>query len=85
MTQEQYNRAVEISERLYELEKVKKEIANTSGHKLSYLYERGDGTYGPCSKYIMDYIDILLDRHDEMIRVEIDVEIEMLKKEIEEL
>lgn len=85
MTEEQYNRAVEISERLYELEKVKKEIANTAMHKLSYLYERGDGSYGLCSEYIMKYINILLDRHDKMIREEIDAEIENLKKEIETL
>lgn len=85
MTQEQYNRAVWISERLNELEKVKKEIANTSSHKLSYLYSRGDGSHGICSEYIMNYIGIILDTHDQMIREEIDAEIEKLKKEIETL
>lgn len=81
MTQEQYNRAVWISERLKELEEVKKEINDPSKHLLTYC----DDNYKPCYRFTMKYISDILDRHDRMIREEIDAEIEKLKKEIETL
>ena len=82
MTQEQYNRAVWINDRLKELEEVKKEINNPSKHLLTYCKEDG---YKPCYKGIMKNISDIFDRHDKMIREEIDSEIAKLKKEIEEL
>lgn len=85
MTQEQYNRAVDISERLKELESVKKEIQGISTHRLSYLHETSVGNYNQCNKYYMSKIGTILYRHDMMIREEIDAEIEKLQKEIEEL
>lgn len=81
MTQEQYNRAVEISKRLEELDEVKKEIEGTSSHLLSYC----KSDYKPCAEWKMRDISDILDRHDMMIRAEIDEEIEKLKKEVEEL
>lgn len=80
MTQEQYNRAVDISERLKELESVKKEIQGISTHRLSYLHEISIGNYKQCNKYYMSKIGTILDRHDKMIREEIDAEIEKLKE-----
>lgn len=80
MTEDQFNRAVEISGRLQSLEKVKGVIRGTSTHCLSYL-EKGS----PCSTYVMQHISSILDKHDKMIRAEIDEEIEKLKKEIKEL
>lgn len=82
MTQEQYNRAVWINDRLKELEEVKKEINNPSKHLLTYC--EADG-YKPCYKWTMKNISDIFDCHDKMIREEIDNEIEKLKKEIEEL
>lgn len=82
MTQEQYNRAVWISERLKELEEVKKEINDTSKHLVTYCEQ---DNYKPCYRFTMKYISGILDRHDKMIREEIDAEIEKLKKEIEKL
>ncbi len=82
MTQEQYNRAVWISERLKELEEVKKEINDPSKHFLTYCEQ---DKYKPCYRFTMENISDILDRHDKMIREEIDAEIEKLKKEIEEL
>ena len=81
MTQEQYNRAVEIEKRLIELKAVKYEIGDTSSHLLSYC----NSDYNPCAKWNMRTISDILDRHDKMIREEIDNEIEKLKKKIEEL
>lgn len=82
MTQEQYNRAVEINNRLEELEEVKKEINGTSKHLVTYCKQ---DDYEPCYRYTMKYISDILDRHDKMIREEIDNEIKKLKKEIEEI
>lgn len=82
MTQEQYNRAVEINDRIKELEKVKKEINDTSKHFVTYCTQ---DYYKPCYRFTMQYISNILDRHDKMIREEIDAEIEKLKKEVEEL
>ena len=84
MTQEQYRRAVKISERLEELERVKKEIDDKSKHRLWYAW-KGESDWRLTSEWVMKYISELLDKHDLMIRQEIDEEIERLKAEIETL
>ena len=83
MTQEQYKRAVEINKRLLELNGVLKEL-NYNGISLAYKYGNGRDS-GLCEEYRLRPISDILDRHDKMIREEIDAEIEKLKKEIEEL
>lgn len=80
MTQQQYDRAVWISERLGELEKVKDELKDTTKHRLWYANKIGAGDWVLASEWKMQYIDKLLDKHDLMIRQEIDDEIEKLKK-----
>lgn len=82
MTQEQYEKAVAINTRLIELRKVKDEIKDTSKHILTYCEQDG---YKPCCRWTMEYIGDIFNRHDKMIREEIDAEIEKLKKEIKEL
>lgn len=82
MTQEQYDRAVTIGERLKELNEVKKEINDSSKHLITYCES---DKYKPCYRCTMKHISDILDRHDKMIRAEIDEEIEKLKKEIEAL
>ena len=84
MTHEQYIRAVQISDRLQELEKVKNEIKETTKHCLWYA-EKGSSDWRLTSEWIMRYISEILDKHDTMIRAEIDEEIEKLKAEIETL
>lgn len=84
MTTEQYKRAVEINDRISELEKVKKEIKETTKHRLWYA-ERSERDWRLTSEWIMLYISKILDKHDEMIRQEIDDEIAALKAEIERL
>lgn len=82
MTQEQYDRAAEINNRLLSLYKVKGEISRYNTvlgyfHRLQHLFKD--------LRIIDEDIRDILDRHDKMIREEIDAEIEKLKKEIEEL
>ena len=86
MTQEQFQRAVKINDRLEELARVKKEIEGTVNHRLWYAEKSSCGSdYRLTSEWVMRYISDLLDKHDLMIRQEIDNEIEQLKAEIETL
>lgn len=88
MTQEQYERACQIHTRLAELADVKKRIGDNSNEKiiLSYLYSSNNpNDYSHCNYWCMRNIADILDKHDKMIREEIDAEIESLKKEIEML
>lgn len=84
MTQEQYIRAVQISDRLQELKKVKDEIKETTKHRLWYAY-KFERDWHLSSEWVMLYISEILDKHDLMIRQEIDEEIAKLKAEIETL
>lgn len=84
MTQEQYNRAVKISLHLGAFMEVKNELADTTERRLTYS-RRKERDYECCPDWKMQAIRKILDRHDKMIREEIDAEIEKLKKEIEEL
>ena len=84
MTDEQYKRAVQIHERLNELQKVKKEIENTAKHRLWYA-EKGSSDWRLTTEWVMRYISKLLDKHDTMIRAEIEEEISSLLNEIEML
>lgn len=85
MTKEQYNKAVAISNRLDALADTKKNIESTSAHRLYFAYRCSDGDYRCCPDWAMRPIAELLDKHDRMIRQEIEDEIEKLNKEIEEL
>lgn len=87
MTQEQYNKAIEISEKIKCLEEVQKEINYPNyDHKLAYTERSQTGhnnDWRPC-RY-MDSIGDILDKCDKMIRQEIKDRIEEFKKQIEEL
>lgn len=83
MTDKQFERAVEISSRIKELEEVKKEISETEEHRLSYSYY--SSAWHLCPSWVMSQIGEILDKHDKMIRQEIDEEISTLKAEIKEL
>lgn len=84
MTTEQYTRAIQISERLKDLEQVKKAISSTTRNRLTYERE-GDVGFDAHPSWAIKPIGNILDRHDKMIREEIDQEIEALTKEIEAL
>lgn len=83
MTDKQFERAVEISSRIKALEEVKKEISETEEHRLSYSYY--SSAWQLCPSWVMSQIGEILDKHDKMIRQEIDEEISTLKAEIKEL
>lgn len=86
MTDEQYKRAVQIHERLVELQQVKKEIEGTLDHRLSYAEKSTSSCdFRLCSEYRMRNISDILDKHDVMIRQEIEEEISDLLNEIETL
>jgi len=85
MTQNQFKRAVAISERLQSLEAVKKAIEKKSERRLSYCYRTSGGDYREISELTLRHIDKYLDKYDIQIRKDIDNEIESLHKEIEEL
>lgn len=82
MTEEQFNRAVQIHKRINALESVQKEIQESTEHKLSYAYKTCNMDWGLCADWSMRPIGDILDCHDEMIRQEIDEEIQKLKDEI---
>lgn len=87
MDKETYNRAVAISNRLRQLQEVKEELEDTCSHYLTYAEKAnslGDRD-SLCANWKMKDIGVILDKHDKMIRQEIDDEIAALNKEIEEL
>ena len=84
MTEQQYRRACEIKDRLEALADTKKRIGNTQENRLYFATKYSD-EYRCCPDWAMRPIAELLDKHDRMIRKEIEEEIERLKKEIEEL
>lgn len=82
MTEEQFNRAVQIHNRINALESVRKEIQDSKEHKLSYAYQNCNRDWNLCAAWSMRPIGDILDCHDKMIRQEIDEEIQKLKDEI---
>ena len=87
MDKETYNRAVAISNRLRQLQKVKEELEDTRSHYLTYAEKAnslGDRD-SLCAKWIMENISAILDKHDKMIRQEIDGDIAAFNKKIEGL
>ncbi len=89
MTQEQFNTAIKLHHKLEALSKVKEEIANTKEHRLWYAKKRSSSyssdDWSLVGEYKMRDISDILDRHDKMIRQEIDDEIAKITKQIEEL
>lgn len=83
MDKETYNKTIAISNHLSQLKKVKNELKDTDCHRLGYSIKTEWGY--SLSTWIMRSISDILDKHDKMIRQEIDDEIAALNKEIEEL
>lgn len=85
MTKEQYGAVISIVKRLGELNYVQEELKGTTKYKLTYIYKRPDEEDGICRSWVISAINDILDRHDIMIRQEIQDTIDQLKKQIEEL
>ena len=85
MTQEKFEHIIKIHYRLDELNTLKNEIQSTVNHKLAYLSTSNKSSPSIVSEWKQRVIADLLDKHDMMIREEIDQEIDQLNKEIESL
>ena len=88
MTQQQYERAVQISNRIKHLKETLDHIKDTNRHRLWYAHKSKDGFSSDWSltgEWAMRNIADILDKHDLMIRQEIEDEINKLKQEIETL
>ena len=74
MTEVQYIEAIAIHQRLVELQNIRRELLETDKYRLSY---------GPT--WMREPISDILDRHDAMIREEIDREIKELTARIRQI
>lgn len=87
MTQEQYQRAIQINNCITNLNETLDNIKGSTKHRLWYAYN--DGEFGSewrlTPEWSMRNISDILDKHDLAIRKEIEEEIANLKKEIETL
>lgn len=81
MERETFQRAIEINQRLKDLNDILNEISPKQAHSLNYVDKDNKG----CTEWRMKHIGDLLDKHDEMIRAEIHQEIDSLYAEIETL
>lgn len=91
MTEEQFNKAIELNGKLNKLYCAKKEIGGKTRHRLSYI-ERRDKQLGDTGDdwRLSDVDDLevighILDRHDVQIRQELEDEINKIKQEIKKL
>ena len=89
MTQEQYQKALEINNIAEGLRIAQEELNNSKTHRLTYLYYTDESYrtnhWDTCPDWKFDGISWILEKHDVMIRQEIEEEIEKLKKKIEEI
>lgn len=81
MEKEKFERAIAINNRLKDLDDVLAAISPKASYRLSYIDKNNKG----CAEWKMRIIGNLLDKHDEMIRAEIQKEIDSLHAEIETL
>lgn len=82
MTKEQFKRACEIKDRLNNLNEIKREVFGAIEPRLSYAYKNSISDNAAHSRFAMRHIAKILDKHDKMIREEIDEEIRKLEEEI---
>lgn len=85
MTEEQYIEAIAIHQRLEALQEVKRCIENKKEHRLYYCYKLSQNEYRTCTEWRLRPIAELLDKHDAMIREEIDREIKDLTERIKQI
>lgn len=87
MTEEKYKRAVEINNCITNLSETIDHIKCTSKHRLWYACNSGEfgSEWRLTPEWAMRNISDILDKHDLMIRQEIEEEIKKLKEEIKEL
>lgn len=85
MTQEKVNQIIVLHQAIECLEEVKQFLNSRSNHRLSYLEHYPSMEWEIVNMDKMKYIGDILDRHDGMIREEIDQRIAQYKQELENL
>ena len=86
MTEEKLQKALGLYQTIEGLTKVKHHIEVSGPKKLAYVaHEEERGYWYPSDMNLMKYIGDILDRHDGMIREEIDKRIAEYKQELENL
>lgn len=85
MTEEQFKKACEIQDKLRSLNEIKHDVFGAKGARLSYVYINAVSDNAVHSKFALKPIAEILDKHDKMIRAEIDEEIRKLQEEIKTL
>lgn len=85
MTEEQFKRAVEIKDKLNALNEIKHDVFGAKEPRLLYVYRNNCGDNAIHSKFALKPIAEILDKHDKMIREEIDEEIRKIQEEIKAL
>jgi hypothetical protein len=78
MKKETFDKAIELNKRLNELNSAKETLRDCECHLI--YKEQGDSTI-----FVIKAIQDITQRHDEMIRQEIDEEIQSIHKEIKKL
>lgn len=84
MTQKEYEKMCKLINRKQSLEQIKQELSNNK-YSLGYIYEAECLLLTIYAENISVSLKDFLEKHDKMIRKEIDQEIERLNKEIEAL
>lgn len=84
MTQKEYEKMCKLINRKQSLEEIKQELSNNK-YSLGYIYEAECLLLTIYAENISVSLKDFLEKHDKMIRKEIDQEIERLNKEIEAL
>lgn len=82
MTEEQFKRACEIKDRLNALNEVKHDVFDAKESNLVYAYKNCCDKDEIHPRYTLRAIAETLDKHDKMIREEIDEEIRKLQEEL---
>ena len=85
MAQEKVNKVIVLHQAIECLEEVKRFLNSRSNHRLSYLEHYPSMEWEIVNMDKMKYIGDILDRHDGMIREEIDQRIAEYKQELENL
>ena len=85
MTNEIFNRAIQIARRIEKLQEIQNFHSNSRESILTYAHKTCNNDYSLHPSWATNPILSLLAKHDAMIRQEIEQEIESLKKEIENL
>lgn len=85
MTEEQYIEAIAIHSRLVALQECRLFLEKRNNPKLTYSYEPYVNEIKLCPGRKMQPLAEILDRHDAMIREEIDREIEELTARIKQI